>query len=262
VVDIAADTAVDASNDAALDSGPPTAESSTPESSTPAPRTREATSGAWTISLLRRFAERVIVLATACRAGISYSWGSYGSCIGEVRPSAESCNGIDDDCNGAIDDGLGNISCGPGACLNTVAACASGLPNTCTPLPGSAGETCGDNIDNNCNGIVDEGCGCTYVSPLGNDTTGTGAASLPFLTIAKAITAAGSNGLPLQVCVGGTATCAGTPATTTYSESVQMRDGVSVLGGYSPVARPGHVPTGARPPFRQLTSTACNSAIT
>ena len=176
------------------------------------------------------------VPATACRAGISYCiGGSYGACIGEVRPTPESCNGIDDDCNGAIDDGLGNISCGVGACKNTVAACVSGLPNTCTPLPGSVGETCGDSIDNNCNGIVDEGCGCTYVSPLGNDSTGTGAASLPFLTISKAITAAGTNGLPLQVCVGGTATCAGTPATATYTESVQMRDGVSVLGGYSPV---------------------------
>ncbi|MCS6798956.1 MAG: MopE-related protein [Myxococcota bacterium] len=31
---------------------------------------------------------------------------SWGSCVGEVLPTAESCNGVDDDCDGAVDDGV------------------------------------------------------------------------------------------------------------------------------------------------------------
>jgi len=49
----------------------------------------------------------------------------------------------------------GNQTCGLGACQNTVPRCANGAPNTCTPLPPST-ETC-NNIDDNCDGTVDNG---------------------------------------------------------------------------------------------------------
>ncbi|GAB4201852.1 MAG: hypothetical protein OHK0013_14400 [Sandaracinaceae bacterium] len=73
-------------------------------------------------------------------------------------PSAESCNGVDDDCNGAIDDGLGSTTCGTGACQRTVSNCVGGIPQTCTPGTPAGSETCGNGIDDNCNGMTDEGC--------------------------------------------------------------------------------------------------------
>lgn len=169
-----------------------------------------------------------------CHAGIQYCIGStFGPCVGEVTPSTESCNGADDDCSGTPDDGLGTITCGTGACQQTVSACSSGKPNACVPLAGSA-ENCGNSIDDDCDGVPDNGCGCVYVAPSGSDGAGTGSASAPFLTISHAIQQAGTNNLPMEVCVASTSpTCAaGSSSTATYTEAITMRDGVSVYGGY------------------------------
>jgi hypothetical protein len=72
------------------------------------------------------------------------------------EPSKEICNGKDDDCNGQVDDGLGEITCGVGACKKTVQVCEKGQLVQCTPGKPTA-ELCGDAIDNNCDGTVDEG---------------------------------------------------------------------------------------------------------
>jgi putative metal-binding protein len=77
-----------------------------------------------------------------------------GSCF---KP--ETCNGVDDDCNGLVDDGLGTITCGAGACQVTVAACASGQAQACTPLAPQP-ELCDGMIDDDCDGVVDNGCAC------------------------------------------------------------------------------------------------------
>ena len=169
-----------------------------------------------------------------CSLGTQYCTdGFFGPCIGQVTPSAESCNARDDNCDGAIDNGLGTITCGVGACRQTASACTGGTPGTCTPGTPSA-EICGDGIDNNCNGAIDEGCSCVYVSPTGIDTN-PGSSTLPKRTISAAISIAGTGGRPNLVCVGGNAGCASTSATTNYAESVTMRNGVHVYGGYSPV---------------------------
>ncbi|MFT3770587.1 MAG: MopE-related protein [Minicystis sp.] len=92
----------------------------------------------------------------ACHAGTqTCSNGTWGACVGEVVPSAEVCDGLDNDCNGQVDENLGTITCGTGACQRTVSACAGGHASTCTPGPASP-EVC-DGIDNNCDGNVDEG---------------------------------------------------------------------------------------------------------
>ncbi|MBK9260393.1 MAG: hypothetical protein IPM54_11225 [Polyangiaceae bacterium] len=104
--------------------------------------------------------------------------GTFGPCDGQVLPSAETCNGIDDDCNANVDDGLGTITCGMGACLVTVEACEMGVPGNCVPLPPAAVEAC-DGSDDDCDGEVDEGCMCIdgqtqscYTGPAGTEGVG------------------------------------------------------------------------------------------
>jgi hypothetical protein len=71
--------------------------------------------------------------------------------------SEEICDGMDNDCDSKIDEDLGTTTCGVGACEQTVQNCVNGEEQTCVPdEPGE--EICGDEIDNNCNGAIDETC--------------------------------------------------------------------------------------------------------
>ncbi|MCA9598514.1 MAG: hypothetical protein KC776_34625 [Myxococcales bacterium] len=95
-----------------------------------------------------------------CKAGTQLCVNGYwGTCTGEVAPTAEVCNGLDDDCNGLADEQLGQTTCGMGACAVTVDNCVDGQPQTCTPGTGNTVEQC-DGVDDNCDGQVDEGCSC------------------------------------------------------------------------------------------------------
>ncbi|MBL8685111.1 MAG: hypothetical protein JNK05_38395 [Myxococcales bacterium] len=157
-----------------------------------------------------------------CRAGVRMCIGGMlGVCTGEITPTAEACNGVDDNCDGMVDN-LPQIACGVGACRRTVAACAMGAPNACVPAAPAAAEMCGNMMDDDCNGVVDDGCACVHVATSGSDTTGTGSAMAPFRNIQTAIARAGAMGLPTSVCV----------AQGTYTEDLTMRNGISVRGGY------------------------------
>ncbi|TAL19447.1 hypothetical protein EPN90_03415, partial [Patescibacteria group bacterium] len=95
----------------------------------------------------------------------------WGKCLPNVGPTSEVCGDkLDNDCNGFVDNGC---QCNPGSPLS----CWTGLPGICATgtatcvvsgdgygqcVPGTFGppEVCGDKLDNNCNGLTDEGCGC------------------------------------------------------------------------------------------------------
>ena len=97
-------------------------------------------------------------------------------------PGAETCNNIDDDCDGTVDDGLTRpTSCGVGACASTgTETCSAGSwgGNTCTAGTPAA-ETC-NNIDDDCDGTVDDGltrptaCGVGACAATGTETCSAG----------------------------------------------------------------------------------------
>ena len=103
-----------------------------------------------------------------CAVGGKYSALSFGDCKDDdatVHPlMQEQCNGKDDNCSGAVDEGY------PDSDADGLANCADpdddndGDPDEtdCAPtdkkIHHAAPEACGDNIDNNCSGAIDEGC--------------------------------------------------------------------------------------------------------
>ena len=97
-----------------------------------------------------------------CRGGTrSCAGGRWGGCQGEVVPVAESCNGKDDDCDGKTDEDDPRLA-GPctvpgkkGPCATGKPACTGGkLVCNQTNQP-QATETCGNGVDDDCDGLVD-----------------------------------------------------------------------------------------------------------
>lgn len=81
-------------------------------------------------------------------------------------PEPELCDGIDNDCDASTADGSDEswyqeaTSCGLGECVSEgIIDCVNGSQtDACTP--GTPGEEICDDLDNDCDGVVDEGCNC------------------------------------------------------------------------------------------------------
>jgi len=117
----------------------------------------------------------------ACDATPGSGVASWADCIGEVVPSGEICDALDNDCNGLVDDqvpdGQGHFTgdpccaygdkCGTGVCTEGEYVCA-GSQVVCDGGTGPSAEIC-DELDNDCNGLVDDvpGIGAACVLPNG-----------------------------------------------------------------------------------------------
>nr|MBK7066651.1 hypothetical protein [Deltaproteobacteria bacterium] len=88
--------------------------------------------------------------------------GSYGTCTGQVIPSVETCDNVDNNCNGNVDESL-TRSCyagptgtaGVGICRAGTQTCTSGSWGSTCPgevLPGT--DVC-NGVDDDCDGLAD-----------------------------------------------------------------------------------------------------------
>jgi hypothetical protein len=98
------------------------------------------------------------------------STGAWGDCEDEVHPATEACNGLDDDCNNAPDDGDpgGGGLCNTGLdgpCQDGTLTCLDAFLDCVPDVAPAPSETCGDGIDDDCNGFVDDGCTCDPLNP-------------------------------------------------------------------------------------------------
>ena len=90
----------------------------------------------------------------SCVGGVEYQCDPFAGATKEV------CDGQDNDCDGTTDEDLGTTTCGLGQCEHTVDNCLNGAFQICNPLAGASAEIC-DNLDNDCDSIIDEDQGTT-----------------------------------------------------------------------------------------------------
>ena len=115
----------------------------------------------------------------ACAIGKTKCTNGVETCEQITFESAEVCDGVDNNCDGLIDEGLDNQKCTlyelKGICADGLTKCLNGNLE-CQQVNFPSTELC-DNLDNNCNGITDEGIlpvACNIDELLGPCAAGSG----------------------------------------------------------------------------------------
>jgi hypothetical protein len=91
---------------------------------------------------------------------------------------AERCNNLDDDCDNRVDEdfpGKGAAcSAGVGTCYDdgTIVCTADQLGLTCNATPGAPSAEVCNGLDDNCNGLIDDGVSCSGCVPVCTDAAG------------------------------------------------------------------------------------------
>jgi len=152
-----------------------------------------------------------------------------------------------------------------GACHAGIQTCTGGAWGACTGevLPGST-ELC-NGVDDNCNGMTDEGCAedCVVVAPTPTSATPDGTVGNPFDSVAAALAAAagGDGGSPRRVCVAGGATCADSN-TYAMDAALAVPNGARVQGNYALAGTTLSYCATTQPPTTTLQFTAAAGAVT
>jgi hypothetical protein len=131
--------------------------------------------------------------------------GTWGTCVGAVGPTAEICDGKDNDCDGTID-GL-TRTCGSdvGECVAGVEVCTNNAWGTCQGSVGPTAEVC-NGADDDCDGTPDQlnpGGGGSCGSMIGTCTTGL------IQCQAGALVCVGGQGPVAETCGNGDQDCDG-----------------------------------------------------
>jgi hypothetical protein len=171
--------------------------------------------------------------------------------------AVERCNGVDDNCNGRIDESPADVGA---RCVTD-----SGLPGTlngaCACVVAARPEVCGNQLDDDGNGIADDNCDCDVLYSSQMLVQGAG---MPIHTqwaagVLPALRAV--NGAPKVVCVVNTVgdVCR---AANHFQEDIVIPPDVQIVGGYR-VRNDGNVvrdvSDGCRPAFAAAISFAMMS---
>ncbi|MBI4704551.1 MAG: putative metal-binding motif-containing protein [Deltaproteobacteria bacterium] len=120
-----------------------------------------------------------------CSPGLYICTAGKLECTPTEQPAAEKCDGKDNDCNGNVDEGNpeGGAPCTtglPGICSAGTMTCQNGSLK-CVQSQQPVAEACGDGKDNDCDGVVDNGClTCDNIAPLATASTSGGGNSINY----------------------------------------------------------------------------------
>ncbi|MBU0979265.1 MAG: right-handed parallel beta-helix repeat-containing protein, partial [Nanoarchaeota archaeon] len=106
-----------------------------------------------------------------CEEGNYYCVAGSQECDDTSGDDLELCDGIDNDCDAATDDGVDEPWLGEACDGADSDMCEEGVyycdgSQQCDDMTGDTSEVCGNQIDDDCDGSVDEGCGGPDGSPI------------------------------------------------------------------------------------------------